>query len=330
VHLPDLLLYSPAQYRARDGWNAGGSGGRYNQVPHPYDPGLPIDWSGAWSLRDQRERLVPASYVWFGHPDLYRHRICFPDGNGNSSGNTLEEAILQGFCELVERDSVALWWYNRVPRPAVDLAGFRDPYIDRLREFYPANGRSLWLLDLTSDLGVPVFAAVSHRTDAHPTQDVILGFGAHLDPKLAALRALTELNQFLPVVSHTAPDGATVYWEDDPYVLDWWRNVRVEDEPWLCPAPGRSAGDHLALASDDIRDEVDTCVRVAADHGLDVLVTDMTRPDVDLRVVKVMVPGLRHFWRRLAPGRLYDVPVRLGWLPAPLTEDQLNPRSVFF
>jgi len=39
----------------------------------------------------------------------------------------------------------------------------------------------------------------------------------------------------------------------------------------------------------------------------------------------VVVPGLRHFWPRYGPGRLYDVPVRLGWLPAPLDESELNP-----
>jgi oxazoline/thiazoline synthase len=36
-------------------------------------------------------------------------------------------------------------------------------------------------------------------------------------------------------------------------------------------------------------------------------------------VVKVVVPGLRSFWARFAPGRLYDVPVRLGRLPSPTT-----------
>ena len=38
-------------------------------------------------------------------------------------------------------------------------------------------------------------------------------------------------------------------------------------------------------------------------------------PEIGLPVVKVIVPGLRHFWARFAPGRLYDVPVKLGWLP---------------
>jgi ribosomal protein S12 methylthiotransferase accessory factor len=43
-----------------------------------------------------------------------------------------------------------------------------------------------------------------------------------------------------------------------------------------------------------------------------------------------MVPGMRHFWRRLGPGRLYDVPVKLGWLAEPTPEDKVNHWNVFF
>ena len=60
------------------------------------------------------------------------------------------------------------------------------------------------------------------------------------------------------------------------------------------------------------------------------LVLDQTRADIGLPVAKVVVPGMRHFWSRLAPGRLYDVPVKLGWLPKRLQEDELNPTPVFF
>lgn len=55
-----------------------------------------------------------------------------------------------------------------------------------------------------------------------------------------------------------------------------------------------------------------------------------TRPDVGLPVVKVVVPGLRHFWPRLAPGRLYDAPVALGWRESALKEDELNPVPIFW
>ena len=59
------------------------------------------------------------------------------------------------------------------------------------------------------------------------------------------------------------------------------------------------------------------------------LVLDQTRPDIGLKVVKVVVPGLRHFWRRLGPGRLYDIPVHMGWLETPLNEEMLNPISLW-
>jgi ribosomal protein S12 methylthiotransferase accessory factor len=48
-----------------------------------------------------------------------------------------------------------------------------------------------------------------------------------------------------------------------------------------------------------------------------------------LPVVKVVVPGLRHFWARFGAGRLYDVPVQLGWRKSPLAETELNPIPMF-
>lgn len=72
---------------------------------------------------------------------------------------------------------------------------------------------------------------------------------------------------------------------------------------------------------EDLATWVTACVQAAASSGLDVVVLNQSRPDLELSVVRVIVPGLRHFWRRLGPGRLYDVPVRMGWLTAPTPED---------
>ena len=74
-----------------------------------------------------------------------------------------------------------------------------------------------------------------------------------------------------------------------------------------------------------MREQVEACVEVARRAGLDFLVLDQTRPDVGVPVVRVLAPGLRHFYKRFAPGRLYDVPVRMGLLDKPLREDELTP-----
>ena len=331
LHPDELLRFSAAQYAGREAWNLDPAH-RLHRVPERFDVTRPVDWSAAWSLTHDRERKVPAAYAWYGHPDVAQHTYCYSDSNGNASGNTLEEAILQGYCEIVERDAVALWWYNRVPRPGFDLDSLADPYVDALREHYRRMGRSLWLLDITADLGIPVMIAVSHR-EGHPVEDVLCGFGAHLDPRIAAIRALTEVSQFLPTVETRDADGRTVYAEDDPATLAWLRETKVADEPWLRPAAGaplRTLADYPVPPAADLAGVVQACVDRAATAGLEVIVLDQTRPDIELNVVKVMVPGMRHFWRRLGAGRLYDVPVRLGWRDRPAREGELNPRSVFF
>lgn len=102
--------------------------------------------------------------------------------------------------------------------------------------------------------------------------------------------------------------------------------------PWLEPAAGaapRTAASWRCRPSGDLAEDVRTCVRLARERGLEVLVLDQTRWDTPLPVVKVVVPGLRPWWARFAPGRLYQVPRDLGWITEPLSEDRLNPAHLF-
>ena len=71
-------------------------------------------------------------------------------------------------------------------------------------------------------------------------------------------------------------------------------------------------------------DAVAELERRLAALGLETLACDLTRPDAGFPVMRAIVPGLRHFHAHLGPGRLYDVPVRLGWLDAPVREEDMN------
>ena len=79
------------------------------------------------------------------------------------------------------------------------------------------------------------------------------------------------------------------------------------------------------IESTDTRDDVERCRALVEARGMEFLVLDQTRPDIGMPVVRVVVPGMRHFWARFAPGRLYDVPVSLGFRERPLDEADLNP-----
>jgi ribosomal protein S12 methylthiotransferase accessory factor len=328
IPLADCLLFSDRQYREREARNATGS--RFGFIPVPLDPEAELDWSPVWSLTRGEVRYLPTAFCYYDYPQPDERTYCIACSNGNAAGNILEEAVLQGLLELVERDSVALWWYNRVRRPGVDLDSFDEPYLSRLRAFLHRHGRAFWTLDLTADLGIPVFASVCRRTDGPPEQ-IVFGFGAHLEPRVALLRAVTEMNQMLscPLLG---PQGKELGDPTaDPETAHWLQTATTANQPYLLPADGppRTAASYRHAWADDVLENIGTCQALVEQAGMEMLVLDQTRPEIGLPVAKVIVPGLRHFWARFAPGRLYDVPVRLGWLSRPLAEEELNPVPMF-
>jgi oxazoline/thiazoline synthase len=326
IHPVSFLLYSEHQYAQRESWNVGRP--PHLQVPDRFDETKPIDWVPIWSLTEQRTKYVPMAYAYFDVPLEDDHVFCGSDSNGCAAGGSLEDAILQGFFELVERDSISLWWDNRARRPSVDLNSLSHPYIAQVQQAMMGLQREFWLLDITSDLQIPAFVCVS-RAVGQATDDIVLGFGAHFDPQVATLRAITEMNQSLPAVLRDAKGN---YHSQSPWEIEWWQTVTTRDDAYLAPdptQPAKTLSDYPRLASDDLRTDVETCVGILRGQGLEMLVLDQTRADVGLPVVRVIVPGLRHFWARYAPGRLYDVPVKLGWLSAPRREDEMNPRAMF-
>jgi ribosomal protein S12 methylthiotransferase accessory factor len=280
----------------------------------PFDERLEVEWTPVWSLSHERRRYVPTSYCYNRHPSPPASRFSPGDSNGNAAGNCLEEAILQGFLELAERDATAVWWYNRLRRPAVDLSSFQEPYFQALMEHHRSHGWRLWALDLTHDLGIPTFVALGRFPD---NGRYCMGLGSHLDARIALQRALTEFNQLFDPQQKSQPP---------------WMESDLEDTSFLLPdetVPARTPVDFPSPPQEDIREDVRTCVERAQRAGLETLVLDQTRPDVDLSVVKVMVPGLRHFWPRFGAGRLYEVPVHMGWRAKPLEESRLNPYPLF-
>ena len=326
IHPNDVQLFSDAQLDDAASINA--QGHPYNIVPPRLHPDAEIDWTPVWSLTNERHRYLPTSMLYSMAAEQRGPADLIADSNGCAAGNTLAEAILQGFYELVERDAFAIWWYNRLQVAAVDLAGFDDGYLASAPGQYARYERELWMLDVTADVGIPTFVALSRRPDA-PTEDIIYGAGAHADPRIAAVRAICELNQCLTWLPRPGTrDGRPMI--DDPTALKWWRTGRLADCSWLAPAAGppKDASHYPAVESTDTREDVEYCRALVEAKGMEFLVLDQTRPDIGMPVVRVIVPGMRHFWARFAPGRLYEVPVGLGLRKHPLAEADLNPAPV--
>jgi oxazoline/thiazoline synthase len=311
IHPNDCMHFSEKQYAHREEWNRRHIG--RNWIPMKFDEHRIIEWTPVWSLTSKKKKYIPTAYCYYGYPMQDDHNFCRADSNGDAAGNTIEEAILHGFMEVVERDCVALWWYNRLRKPGVNLDSFHFPYFKALQEYYRTDGRDIWVLDITSDFGIATFAALS-TVKQNRKREFLMGLGTHFDPQVALSRALTEMNQFLPVA--VSGKSTRVL---KPKAIDLGY---VRPDPNV---PPRKFEDYSNDASNDFLDDVKRCIQLAKSCGLEIFVLNRTRSDVGLPVVKVIVPGLQHFWARFGNPRLYDLPIKLGWLKRPLREEHLNP-----
>ncbi len=324
IHPSSCLLFSENQYRNRNSRNRNSNSFHY--IPSPFDEEKRVEWTPIWSLTESRFKWIPTPLCYFSYPFRNEKEKFWAAGSsGCASGNTKEEAILHGFFELVERDHAAIWWYSRLQRPGVDLESFEDPYIVQLISYYASCGREVWALDLTMDFQIPVFISLSRSINSEKEQ-ILFGFGSHFDPKIALLRALTEMNQ---TFGYIFKEGKVI----ERSLQGWLNSATIKDQSYLCPdlsKPHKNYRDYTRLDRSDLKEDILTCQKIIAEKTMEMFVLDQTRPEVGLPVVKVFVPGLRPYWNRYGKGRLYDVPIQLGLLEKKMQEKDLNPFPIFF
>jgi ribosomal protein S12 methylthiotransferase accessory factor len=257
-------------------------------------------WVPAWDLARGRAALVPLDAVTldcrFETPPALD-----VSSNGLASGNHVLEAIAHGLCEVIERDAEARWRRAR-GRRRVELATVEDPVARALIDRCARAGAAVGVWDLTSDVGVPVFGCalvVDPDLPAWRTLGVYWGFGCHLDPDVALVRALTEAAQ----TRATYVAGS----RDDFFPFDYaratderlaravWHDLHDRRGPWLDlrRVPRRATptfeGDLEVLLAQLDR---------AGAHA--VLVVDLTREELGVPVVKVIVPGRARDVARMA------------------------------
>ncbi|MBU4131469.1 MAG: TOMM precursor leader peptide-binding protein [Proteobacteria bacterium] len=321
IHPNAIMCFSDHQYATRDEWNR-----RFGTplIPEPFDPSTVIPWTPVWSMTHRAVRYIPTALCYSGKIDGLSSRCMRYSGNGASAGNVLEETVLQGFMEVLERDCAALWWYNRLVRPAVDLNSFGVSYWKAQYEYYLSIGRELWVLDIRSDFEIPAFVALS-RNRHTKYDEIIAGFGAHFSAELAISRALTEMNQMLWNVQALKSGPET--WVGS-LLHQWLSSAMLEDYPFLSPSPSllpRTKREFPYCMTDDLLNDIEICSEKVSHQNLELLILDQSRKDTNMAVAKVFVPGMLDFEPRLAHGRLYDTPIKMNWRDRPMNEADINP-----
>lgn len=246
-------------------------------------------WALAANLADGSPVRLPADLCFRRPAELRDINPPWPLSTGCGAGTDPLHATLHGLLELIERDALALWLRGGMRAHAVP-PGPGAVLLGRLRG-EAAVGRRTWLLDITSDIGVPVVVAAACNDDGFG-----LCRGVACRPTLAAAAdaALMELAQmelgYRLSATKRAMRGETALNETDRQHLHRYMRIDVAATAALHPlAPPRPSCDLLSCDSITVLAGVRKRLEAA---GVEVYAMNLTRPALGIAVTRTIAPGL--------------------------------------
>ena len=259
-------------------------------LPKEADVDRLMPWIEGYDIANDESVIVPAHAVFHPLPPNYRGPFR-TNTNGLASGNTFEEAVFHALSEVIERDAWSLVEACRDTGPCV--VNIDDPMIADMQKKFADAQVEVMVRDITSDIGIPTMAAVADDILLKDPMLLTIGIGTHTSARIAVMRALTEVAQSRLTQIHGAREDTTLaelrkkmgYDRAKRINAYWFRENGTED---YSSVPSSDSDDFLT----DIRFMIEALNK----QGLDrVIVVDLTREEIGIPVVRVIVPGLEVF-----------------------------------
>jgi ribosomal protein S12 methylthiotransferase accessory factor len=280
-------------------------------------------WVRGYSLTEQRPLWVPLTAVYMGLPLPIHEHVMFPVSTGLAAGTNFRQAVLNGLCEVIERDSLALFWLHQLAMPRIEVEHAASQALTELSRASVAADTETTLLDLTTDIGVPVVGAI--QTCARVDPHAIAMAACRLDGEAAALRVLEEIGSLRVALTEAAGDRI----DRDSFFTD----AEQKPESFGLLYAGRDGPARFRFVTADApvvhafpppfvsADPLAGIVERLAARDMETIAVDVTLPEVrefGVVVVRVIVPELMpisftHHARYLGHERLYQAPRVLGY-----------------
>ncbi len=256
---------------------------------------IQLEWSLAKDIVSGEEFYVPTNAVY--HPYLHDNNVqsLFKSNtNGLASGNVLEEAILHGMLEVIERDAWSIFELTHKNYAQIDLDSIESETVNDIIEKFESEGIKIKLMDFTADVKIPTIAASADDTVTKDAGLLTLGMGSHLDPEVAILRALTEVAQSRA----TQINGA----REDTVRADFAREAGYERMKRINKFYFKDEEEKIKLS--DIENKSTSSItkdieivknELMANDIEKILYVDLTRPELDVSVVRVIIPEMELF-----------------------------------
>jgi len=259
-------------------------------LPGQLLPNVRLDWIDGYDLMNKKEVLLPCNAVF--HPYLAPFKLFRSNTNGLASGNTIEEAIFHGLMEVVERDALSIAEATRDPGREITITE-KDGLAYELYEKFGRAGIDVKLWYLPTDSGIPTVLAATDDKQLMDPSLLVMGVGTHMDARISALRALTEVAQSRA----TQIQGAREDTDREKVVRTiGYERMKRMNRHWYGEGKEKIALAELPdLSTDSHKGDIEKAVKMLKGCVDAVIVTDLTREDLGVPVVRVTVPGLEMY-----------------------------------
>lgn len=265
-------------------------------------------WCLGWDLVAQQEVAVPIpcvsmNYHKFWYNDLASLGSFDMGSNGLASGNHFLEAVNSALYELIERDAIScqieacMQGYgipNGYQLPRVNLATIKSPLVNELLKKIEVAQLVTILFDATVDTEVPVYRAFIYDPSGRSPSSH--GYGAHLDPELAMVRALTEAAQIRAILISGARDDIFFQY----YTALRLKGNGSDEAKSVASNPATlDASIGQSQTTSTFEGDIEIILQKLKQVNLNqVIVFDLSPPQWDISVVRVIVPGLEASFHR--------------------------------
>jgi ribosomal protein S12 methylthiotransferase accessory factor len=249
-----------------------------------------MPWFEGYDIANDQQIIVPAHAVFHPLPPNYRGPFR-TNTNGLASGNTFEEAVFHALSEVIERDAWSLVEACRDTGPCVE--NIDDETIVEIQKKFADAQVEVRVRDITSDIGIPTMAAVADDVLLKDPMLLTIGIGTHTSARIAVMRALTEVAQSRLTQIHGAREDTTLAELRKKMGYDRAKRINAY---WFKDNGGIDYNRIASYDSDDFLTDIRFMIEALNKQGLDrVIVVDLTRKEIGIPVVRVIVPGLEVF-----------------------------------
>lgn len=302
-----------------------------------YDKTSRFKWIKGFSLMRKKEILLPAQLVYFNYRRMIEEPIIsLPLSTGAAAGLSLNDALYRGICEITERDAFLISYLNKLPSPQINLSSLKDQRINEILDIFQRYKLELIVIDLTMDLQIPVFTALTlDRTGQGPA--ISIGLKAGFNIRESIIGAIEESlmgrswirDKFIYTEPNHKGDKTIRTIEDRAH---FWFPLEALDclDFWIKSSNKRVNMKFLRRHAEGV--QLEKIIALLKNKQVDIIYVDITDSEMKeygISVVKVLIPELQPlylderypYW---GGRRLYEVPVSMGFLKTPTKETELN------